>query len=99
LENQVCLRTLTENVINLAVENCLVCDMPDIITPKKVDRMSEDRLKELALESEEVQAEREVLRKQVEILRQGLRKCRQHRPRELTGSLKTFQRNPVGFRC
>lgn len=84
------LRTFTDNVINLAVENCLVCGIPDILTPQKVHRMSEERLRELAEESEELQSQRNTLQKEVEVLRKGLRKCRQHQPRQLTCQLRHF---------
>lgn len=84
------LRTFTDNVINLAVESCLVCDIDSILTPRKVDCMSEDRLNELASESEEMQAERKALQKEVDILRRGLQKCQRHRPREMTCVLETL---------
>ena len=81
---QMSLRTFTENVINLAVESCLVCDLPEILTPKKVDRMAEENLRDLAAESEAIQCEREMLQSQVKMLRDGLRKCQQAKPREST---------------
>lgn len=84
------LRTFTENVINLAVENCLICDIPTILTPAKVDQMSENRLRELAAESNEVLSERKTLQAQVDILRDGLQKCERHRPREMTGPFILF---------
>jgi hypothetical protein len=82
---QMSLRTFTENVINLAAENCLICDISSILTLGIVDRMSQDSLKKLAAESEDVQLERTTLQDQVEVLRDGLNKCQSHRPREKTG--------------
>ncbi|KAK4129909.1 hypothetical protein BT67DRAFT_253357 [Trichocladium antarcticum] len=82
--HQMSLRTFIDNVINLAVESCLVCDVPTILTPRKVDGMSVDRLKELASESAEVEAERQMLREETDALREGLRRCQQHRPRAST---------------
>jgi hypothetical protein len=79
------LRTFVDNVINLAVESCLVCDIPDILTPRKVNRMSANQLAELAADSDEVQSQRLALQNEVRILREGLRMCQRHRPRELTG--------------
>ena len=76
------LEIFTDNVINLAIENCLVCDIPNILTTTEVGGMKEDRLKALASESEEVQAHRTMLQEQVDILRRGLQKCKQHQPRE-----------------
>ncbi|KAM0546200.1 hypothetical protein ACHAPJ_010984 [Fusarium lateritium] len=65
-------RTFTDNVINLAIESCLVCDIPDILTPTQVDLMSKERLQEQSLQNE------------VEILRKGLAQCRRYRPRTVT---------------
>ncbi|POR33766.1 Interferon-induced GTP-binding protein Mx3 [Tolypocladium paradoxum] len=70
------LRTFTDNVVNLAIEGCLICDIPDILTPAKVDRMSKETLSELAAESEDAQSRREHLQEEIEILRQGLEQCR-----------------------
>ncbi len=80
-------RTFTENIINLAAENCLVCDLPDILTAGMVFKMSEDRLREIASESDEVMAERGRLQDEVTILEKGLHKCRLNKPRTMTGSL------------
>ncbi|KND93676.1 Interferon-induced GTP-binding protein Mx3 [Tolypocladium ophioglossoides CBS 100239] len=77
-------RTFTDNVINLAIESCLICDIPDILTPTKVDRMSKEALGELAAESEDAQSRREHLQEEVEILRQGLEQCRRYKPRTVT---------------
>ena len=79
------LRTFAENTINLVVENCLVCELSNILTPMMVMRMGEDRLKELASESEHVLEERETLRHEIDILRKGLKKCQKSRLHERTG--------------
>ncbi|OLN95269.1 Interferon-induced GTP-binding protein MxB [Colletotrichum chlorophyti] len=47
------LRTFTDNLINLAIESCLIRDMHSILTPMHVNSMSDERLAELAAESEE----------------------------------------------
>lgn len=79
------LRTFTENVVNLAVENCLISDLPTILTPSMVIRMDQERLFELASESEEVQAARRELQREANILREGLEKCQRSRLHERTG--------------
>ncbi|KAL2127419.1 hypothetical protein VTI74DRAFT_10762 [Chaetomium olivicolor] len=80
------LRTFVDNVINLAVESCLVRDIPTILTPRKVNAMSIERLTELAAESEEVQNQRLIFQKEVRILRDGLSMCQRYKPRELTAA-------------
>ncbi|KAF4450002.1 hypothetical protein F53441_6786 [Fusarium austroafricanum] len=77
-------RTFTDNVINLAIESCLVCSIPDILTPSQVDRMSTERLRELAAEPIETTSRRTALQTEVETLRQGLAHCRRYRPRAIT---------------
>ncbi|KAJ3460208.1 hypothetical protein MRS44_011075 [Fusarium solani] len=77
-------RTFTDNVINLAIESCLVCDIPNILTPTEVNCMSDERLSELADESENTVSQRETLREEVKILSQGLAMCRRYRPRPST---------------
>jgi hypothetical protein len=75
-----------DNVVNLAVESCLISDVENILTARKVDAMSVDTLKELASESEETQTNRRRLEEEVRILREGLRKCQKHKPRAPTAS-------------
>lgn len=75
------IRTFTDTVINLAVENCLVCQIPDILTTRQVHRMDETALKELAQESEKIREERSRLVQETNLLREALKKCRQQRPR------------------
>ncbi|KAF7556976.1 hypothetical protein G7Z17_g1042 [Cylindrodendrum hubeiense] len=65
-------RTFTDNVVNLAIESCLVCHIPDILTPTKVDRMSDVRLQELAAESAGTISRRQTLKEEIDVLRDGL---------------------------
>ncbi|POR32031.1 Interferon-induced GTP-binding protein Mx3, partial [Tolypocladium paradoxum] len=77
-------RTFTDTVINLAIESCLICDLPDILTPTQVDRMDEKQLRELAAESEDAHSRREQLDGEIAVLRQGLEQCRKYKPRGMT---------------
>jgi hypothetical protein len=79
-------RTFTENVINLAVDNCLMRDIPRILTPEKVIQMTEETLKDLASESSDILSKREFLQQQARKLREGLQVCQQHRRREVPGT-------------
>ncbi|KAK4152385.1 P-loop containing nucleoside triphosphate hydrolase protein [Chaetomidium leptoderma] len=92
--NQMSLRTFIDNVINLAVESCLVYHIPTILTPRKVDGMTVEMLEELASESDEVQRQRSDLEDEVRILREGLGKCQKHKPREVSAAT-TPQRSPT----
>lgn len=80
-----CQRTFIDNVLNLAIESCLVRHIPEILTPKIVDSMNLERLRELAAESETTTARRQILQDELKVLRQGLSQCRRYRPRPVTG--------------
>lgn len=73
------------NIISLAIESCLIRDLPAIFTPTKVDGMDAERLRYLASETEDLQRQRQDLQQEVTILREGLRKCQKHRPRQQPG--------------
>ncbi|KAM0277942.1 hypothetical protein ACHAQH_005486 [Verticillium albo-atrum] len=75
------LRTFTDNLINLAVESCLVRQLPDILSPRTVTDMSDETLSALAAESEEVCHRREQLQGDITLLKKGLEQCRRYRPR------------------
>lgn len=69
--------------MNLAVESCLVRKIPEILTPISVGKMTDERLTELAAESEDSQSQRGQLQEDVEVLESGLAVCRRYRPRHV----------------
>lgn len=69
----------------LAAENCLISVVPSILTPDMVNKMDDERLMALASESEAIRVEREYLREQLEVLEQGLQKCRRYGGRQSNG--------------
>ncbi|KAK4070976.1 uncharacterized protein Triagg1_6343 [Trichoderma aggressivum f. europaeum] len=62
-------RTFTDNVVHLVLENCLISKLPDIFNPRVVTQMSEEILKRLAEESDEVKRERSQLADEIEKLK------------------------------
>ncbi|CAF3572954.1 unnamed protein product [Fusarium graminearum] len=78
------IRTFTENVINLAIERCLIHDLPNILTPTEVDGMTESQLEELAAEHSKTKSRRLLLESEIKILQDGLKTCRRYRPRTVT---------------
>ncbi|GKU07828.1 interferon-regulated resistance hypothetical protein [Fusarium langsethiae] len=90
-------RTFTDNVINLAIESCLVHSLPDILTPTKVDNFTENQLQELAAERSETTSRRSLLNTEIDILREGLKTCRKYRPRavKVLPSSKPFKASPA----
>ncbi|KAH6623434.1 hypothetical protein F5144DRAFT_518509 [Chaetomium tenue] len=83
------LRVFADNVMTLALENCLISDIPNILSPEVVCNMTDDELKTLAADSKHAQSEREELRAQIKELQSGLAACRKHRPRHLNGMMAT----------
>ncbi|KAK0716377.1 hypothetical protein B0H67DRAFT_261912 [Lasiosphaeris hirsuta] len=78
------LRVFTDNVITLALENCLISDIPNILCPENVYDMADEKVVTLAAESKQIRKEREELQTQLEKLRMGLTACREYRPRGST---------------
>ncbi|TKW55324.1 hypothetical protein CTA1_12759 [Colletotrichum tanaceti] len=75
------LQTFTDNLTNLAVESCLVQELPGIFTARLVNDMDGETLAELAGEPEEARGDRALLREEMEQLTQGLERCRRYKPR------------------
>ena len=80
------LRTFTENVVILALENQLISELPGIFTPRKVVGFDEETLQSVAGESEDVRKTRQHLTEELESLRKGLQCCRGHLHPGLTSS-------------
>ncbi|KAL1843455.1 hypothetical protein VTJ49DRAFT_1565 [Mycothermus thermophilus] len=76
------LQTFVSNVMNLAVESCLVLDLPTILDVTTVAAMTDDKLHELAAESDLAKQKRARLQHEIETLREALQTCRKHKPRE-----------------
>lgn len=81
------LRVFTDNIMILALENCLISDIPNILTPDKVYDMRDEDAEALAAESEQIQTERNRLQSQLERLRKGLAACRRYAPSQPSGSM------------
>ncbi|KAK8867434.1 P-loop containing nucleoside triphosphate hydrolase protein [Apiospora arundinis] len=69
---EMALRTFTDNVIILAIENCLIQEIPLIFTTQMVNQMELDELERFAAEPCEVKEERAQLQKDHDDLKEGL---------------------------
>ncbi|XXG98775.1 hypothetical protein Hte_005105 [Hypoxylon texense] len=69
------LRTFTDNVVVLAVENCLIRDLPQILTVEKFKRMTDDELEQLASEAADIQETRQQQQVELEFLKEALQAC------------------------
>ncbi|KAJ3483778.1 hypothetical protein NLG97_g7225 [Lecanicillium saksenae] len=82
-------RTFTDNIINLAVESCLVRHIPHIFTPTSVGEMSDETVEKLAKESEDVITRREDLEVDKDKLTEALKYCNKYRPRNSPDNSQT----------
>lgn len=84
-----------DNVEALAVENCLVQSLDEIISARTIVNMDEEELNKFGAESEESQQERRRAEEKIEILKRGLDICNRHAWRAMPARLGT---NPAGTR-
>ncbi|KAK4446995.1 P-loop containing nucleoside triphosphate hydrolase protein [Podospora aff. communis PSN243] len=82
------LKTFTNNIMILALENCLLSGIPEILTADKIHDLSDDEVTALAAESKHIMAEREKLDNELRRLYKGFEACKQYRPR---GSVELAQ--------
>ncbi|KAI0478064.1 P-loop containing nucleoside triphosphate hydrolase protein [Xylaria cf. heliscus] len=95
---QLSLRIFTDNVIILAIENCLIKDLPTIFTTGLVSQMDDDMLERLAAESADIKLERAELEVECEALQKGLDLCKTYRTRNSTvlpDSFKSRDKSPT----
>ncbi|KAI1100697.1 P-loop containing nucleoside triphosphate hydrolase protein [Jackrogersella minutella] len=84
------LRTFTDNMIVLAVENCLIRDLPSIFSTDRVNQMEDDELERLSSESPEIQTERKELQAEYDALKKGLQICNKFKERKVTTVTSIF---------
>ncbi|EHK22907.1 uncharacterized protein TRIVIDRAFT_132648, partial [Trichoderma virens Gv29-8] len=88
------LRTFTDNVVNLVIENCLVSRLADVFSARVVTQMSDDMIERLAKESDEVKLERSQLADEIEKLKTGLQNCQRSRPRDFSAPAIVHRAEP-----
>ncbi|KAK4459529.1 P-loop containing nucleoside triphosphate hydrolase protein [Cladorrhinum samala] len=90
------LRMFADNVAILAVENCLIRDIPRILTPEAVAGMTDEEVERIAAESKEVRDERNDLESRLAKLQEGLHACQRFQPRDSASSeyLPTYLPTP-----
>lgn len=75
---KIALDTVIDNVATLAVERCLLDDLPDLIALDDVAGLDDDRLSIIGCEPLEAQEERSRARAQASALEEVIRTCRRH---------------------
>ncbi|KAK7428485.1 hypothetical protein QQZ08_004923 [Neonectria magnoliae] len=81
------LQTFTENVILLGVENCLVSQVPEILTLDRVFELNDMQLELLATEPLETTRQRTALQVERSDLRAALKACQRHQNRGFSGKV------------
>ncbi|KAK3352914.1 P-loop containing nucleoside triphosphate hydrolase protein [Lasiosphaeria hispida] len=82
---KISLGIFAQNVMTLALHNCLISCIPGIFTPNMVLEMCDQEIKDIAAESPQALREREALESQIAHLKRALVFCRRHWPRESVG--------------
>ncbi|KAI0172082.1 P-loop containing nucleoside triphosphate hydrolase protein [Hypoxylon sp. FL1284] len=72
---QMSLRIFMDNVIVLAVKNCLIKDLPFIMTSNTFKQMADDEIEQLASESPDIQEARQQLQLELGDLEETLEAC------------------------
>ena len=72
------MRTFIDNVANLAIEQCLVDGITELITPIKVLMMSSEKLEQLGSESESLRNHRNTLLSREKKLTEALNVCQKN---------------------
>ncbi|KAI0841118.1 P-loop containing nucleoside triphosphate hydrolase protein [Hypoxylon sp. FL0890] len=73
------LRTFADNVIILAIENCLIRDLPSMVTIGRFNEMEDHEIEQLASESPKVQEERDKLQAACDAFTKGLEICSKYK--------------------
>jgi hypothetical protein len=84
--------TFTKNVIVLALENCLICKIPELFPPEKIHLMEEAEVRELAEECEEVRRERDQCQTRLAALTKAAQDCRKFISRSHSGESQIMLR-------
>lgn len=78
---RVALDVFVDNIEALAVENCLLRGLDEILAPHKIADMDEEELNRLGGESEDSQKIRKDTKEKLKVLEEGLSVCKRHAKR------------------
>ena len=71
----VALGVFVDNVANLAVENCLVDGLEDLISPSRITQMPDEQIDRLTTDSEDIQLARNQLSRRIKVLEMAATAC------------------------
>ncbi|KAF0315140.1 dynamin family protein [Colletotrichum asianum] len=86
------LRTFTDNVINLAIESCLIQDLPSVFTARLTNDLTDDEVSHIAIESDDIRSYRSEIEEDIKQLKRGLEECRRFRPRSTVAKLRSTKK-------
>ncbi|SRR6266498_5164293 len=81
------MKVFIDNVAVLVIETCLIDNLTDIFSPDVVSGMSDDLLERLAAESENIRADRMLLKAKLEVLQLGLKTCSRYSVPDSAGTV------------
>ncbi|KAI9731215.1 MAG: hypothetical protein M1834_005408 [Cirrosporium novae-zelandiae] len=80
---KVALKVLVDDIAILAIENCLVQELENVLSPAAITEMDDDLITLIAAESEESQNERELTTQKLKVLESALQACYKHVSRRI----------------
>jgi hypothetical protein len=82
----VAVKTFVDNTAVQVVEASIVNSLANVFNPPAVAQMTYELTLKIAAESQEKQDKRELLERKVNILEEGLKTCKRHATRPITGN-------------
>jgi hypothetical protein len=79
------MKTVIDNIATQAIEWCLIADISDLMSPSYVLQMDEELVRRIAAESPYNQSLRENTQRKLAVLQIGLKTCRAHVDRKISG--------------
>lgn len=80
------MKTFVDNVAVQVVEAAVVNDLADVFNPLSVAQMSGELVSKIAAESQENQAQRDILERKLAVLKEGMETCKRHVGRHFLGN-------------
>lgn len=81
---KVALDVFVDNFATLAIENCLLEGLEELLSPLSVAKMTDEELNRLAAESPDIRAQRSQATTKLKVLENGLESCKRHARRRPT---------------
>lgn len=80
------MKTFVDNVAVQVVKASIINNLADVFDPLSVAQMTSKLVSKIAAESLENQTERDMLERKIEVLKKGMKTCKRHVSRHISGT-------------